>query len=48
MSCRIKGGTEVIATKYRGKPFYKALIVGRADLPIKKYQGREGFEAVTR
>src|SRR5574343_137753 len=23
--------------KYRGKPFYKALIVGRADLPIKKW-----------
>ena len=33
-----KAGTEVLATaKYRGEPFYKALIVGRADLPIKKW-----------
>jgi len=33
-----KAGTEVIAmAKYRGQPFYKALIVGRPDLDIKKW-----------
>lgn len=33
-----KSGTEVIATaKYRGKPFYKAIIVGRPELGIKKW-----------
>lgn len=33
-----KAGTEVIATaKYKGKPFYKALIVARADLPVKNF-----------
>ncbi len=31
-------GTEVIATaKYRGKPFYHAIIEGRPDLPIKEF-----------